>query len=171
MPGGLAEFFASDTYLPGAQCYHWQGLLLWTQVVSNTLIGRSALTNNGVISLDDSANVQLNTTLTNNGQLSIGVGLMSLTGSATMSPSSVLRYRGIAPGIMGRFTMLGNLTLAGSIIADFTWSPPVGSEYDILVPTSHTGSASVSATGLPAGRTVTFSFVNLAGKLRVVTLI
>ncbi|HKU44848.1 MAG TPA: ATP-binding protein [Polyangiales bacterium] len=43
MPGGLAQFFASDTYLPGAQCYHWESLLLWTQVVSNTLIGISFL--------------------------------------------------------------------------------------------------------------------------------
>ncbi|HET6333965.1 MAG TPA: ATP-binding protein [Polyangiales bacterium] len=43
MAGGVSDFFSSDGFLPHAECYHWDSALLWTQVISNGLIGLSFL--------------------------------------------------------------------------------------------------------------------------------
>lgn len=133
-----------------------------------TVIGRSAVTNNGRITLAPGAQARIESGLTNNGVLDLDTGALTVTGDLTMLANSDLRTRTTGASSIGTLDVGGVATMDGSLTANFQWLPPMGAHLDFFSAGSHSGAFDlVKANGLPAGQKVTFQFTGNMGGLTV----
>jgi hypothetical protein len=133
-----------------------------------TVIRRSAVTNNGTMTLAPGAAARIESSLTNNGVLDLDTGALTVTGDLMMLPGSDLRTRTTGASSIGNLSVGGMATMDGMLTANFQWLPPMGANLNFFTVGGHGGAFDlVKANGLPAGQTVTFQFVGNTGGLTV----
>jgi hypothetical protein len=144
---------------------------------SSNSIQRGSTVNNGTVKVLSGG--QVNSTefwglFTNSGTFVLA-GSASFGNGFTAADTSVLRVRSTGPGAHG-YMYAGPVHLAGTLIVDFDWQAPAGTQFDFLntevffqLPGEF---ASVQSTGLGAGRTAQFSWwsyrTSLYGRITVV---
>jgi len=134
----------------------------------NTTITRSAVSNEGLISLGLGSVTRMQTNLTSGGVLALSTGDLRITGNLTLTTASVVRVRSASAAVHGSLSVSGQASLAGALHAVFTWSPPHGTTFAFLTAGSRTGGFPVVVNeGLAPGQVVQVQFAGASANVTV----